>query len=188
MKHAFLFATLTLCSLLAACDGGSDGHSITIESGVHLSNGSIRTKDGQIILRTSNAPDAMISAQGDLTINQQSVAADPAMRDLLKSYYQNATAVHTDGIATGKAGADVGKQAMESVKEGLANGHPDQIGPEVEAKAQLVKEAALKICQDLNGVQAAQNQLAAQLPAFKPYGHIVSADDVSDCKDGIHVH
>jgi hypothetical protein len=188
MKHAVLLASLTLCSLLAACGSDSDSYSITHDSGVHLSNGSIRAKDGQITLRTSDTPDATITAQGDLTINQQTVAVDPAIRDLLKSYYQNATAVRTDGIATGKAGAEVGKQAVESVKQGLASGHPDQIGQQIEAKAQVVKEAALKICQDLGGIQSAQDQLAAQLPAFKPYGHIVSINDVSDCRDDIHVH
>ena len=188
MNYAALLVTLAACSLLAACNGDSDSHSITHDSGIHLSNGSIRAKDGQIIVRSPDSPDAMISDQGDLTINQQAVTVDPAVRDLLKSYYQNATAVRADGIATGKAGAEVGKQAVESVKQGLASGHPDQIGQEIEAKAQIVKEAAMKICQDLGGIQSAQDQLTVQLPAFKPYGHIVSSDDVSDCRNNIHVH
>jgi hypothetical protein len=187
MNYATMLGTLALCGLLAACGNDSDSHSITSDAGVHLSSGSIRAGDGQITLRTSGTPDAVISAQGDLQINQQAVTVDPAVRDLLKSYYQNAISVRTDGIATGKAGAEVGEQALKSVTKGMTSGHPDQIQAEIEAKAQVVKEAALKVCADLGNIQSAQDQLVAQLPAFKPYGHIVSADDVSDCKNDIHV-
>jgi hypothetical protein len=188
MKYPILLGVSMLCGLLAACDGNSDSHSITRGTGVHLSNGSIRAENGQITLNTADAPDAAITAQGELTIHQQAVAVDPASRNLLESYYQNALAVHADGIATDKAGENMGEQALQSVKQGLASGHSDQIKQQLEAKAQILKESALKICQDLGNIQSAQDQLATQLPAFKPYGHIVSADDVSDCKNDIHVH
>jgi hypothetical protein len=127
MKSATALGMLTLCSVLAACGNDSDGHSITRGTDIHLSSGSIRSENGQISLSTSEAPDAAISAQGQLTINQQAVAIDPASRDLLKSYYQNAIAVHADGMATAKAGEDGGKQAVASVKQAIHSGHSDQI-------------------------------------------------------------
>ncbi|GLQ48698.1 hypothetical protein ACFFJT_16955 [Dyella flava] len=187
MKYATALGMLTLCSVLAACGNDSDRHSITRGTDIHLSSGSIRSENGQISLSISEAPDATISAQGELTINQQAVAVDPASRDLLKSYYQNAIAVHADGMATAKAGEDVGEQALESVKQAINSGHSDQIQQQIEAKAQVLKETALKVCQDLGNIQSAQDQLATQLPAFKPYGHMVTADDVSDCRNDIHV-
>lgn len=181
MNYAKLLGTVALCGLLAACGHGNGG--IHIDTGIHLSHGGIHPGDGQITVYASNAPDAVISANGDLQINQQAVAVDPAVRELLKTYYQNAMMVRTDGIATGKAGAAVGEQVTKSVAGALASGHPEQIGQDVEAKAQLVKRAALKICQDLGAIQAAQDQLAAKLPAFQPYSHLVRSDDISDCEN-----
>jgi hypothetical protein len=184
MKYTNLLGTLALCGVLAACGHGNGDYStIHIGPGIHLLHGGIDTSGGQITLYTSNAPDAVISANGDLKINQQAVAVDPAVRELLKTYYQNAMMVRTDGIATGKAGEAVGQQALKSVASGLANGHPEQIGQEVEAKAQQVKQSALKICQDLGAIQTAQDQLVAKLPAFQPYGHLVSGNDIGDCKN-----
>jgi hypothetical protein len=182
MNYASALATLALCSLLAACGHDTDGQSIDFGGGMHLSHGGIRAGDGQITLLAPHAPNAVINANGDLQIDQQPVAVDPAVRDLLKSYYQNAITVRTDGIATGKAGAAVGKEAVRSVMSSLSSGNTDQIKQQVEAKAQLVKQSALKLCDDLGGIQAAQDHLVAQLPAFQPYGHIVSGDDVNDCR------
>jgi hypothetical protein len=187
MKRVSVLATLTLCGLLAACGNGSDNH-LSISTGdTDMLNGNIRLGHGQVTLRAHDAPDASISANGDLQINQQSVATDPAVRELLKSYYENAMMVRTDGIATGKAGEAIGEEVAKNVASNLASGHPDQIQPDVEAKAQLVKQAALKICEDIGNIQTAQNQLVTQLPAFKPYGNIVSASDVSDCKSDTYV-
>jgi hypothetical protein len=180
MNHANVFRMLALCGLLTACSHDNEGYS---GARIHLSHGGMHLGDGQITLYASNAPDAVITANGDLQISQQAVAVDPVARELLKTYYQNAMMIRTDGIATGKAGAAVGAQAVESVASGLANGHPEQIGQDVEAKAQQVTQSALKICQDLGAVQTAQNQIAVKLSAFQPYSHLVSMNDVSDCKN-----
>jgi hypothetical protein len=187
MKHAIAFCGLALCAMLAGCGDGSGKSSIDSDGDFHL-HGSIQVRDGYVTLKTANAPDATISATGDLHIDQQAVAVDPAVHALLQSYYQSALNVRDDGIATGQAGAAVGEQAVKSVAADVASGHTDQIQQQVEAKAQMVKLAALKVCQDLGRVQAAQDQLVVQLSAFKPYGKIVSIDDVNDCKSDIHVH
>jgi hypothetical protein len=191
MNFAKMFGTLLLCGVLAACGHGNGDHSIEfahIGPGIHLYHGGITPGDGQITLYVSDTPDAVITANGDLQIHQQAVSTDPVVRELLKAYYQSAMMVRTDGIATGKAGAAVGEQAAKSVVSGLASGHPEQIGQDVEAKAQLVKQSALKICQDLGAIQAAQDQIAAKLPAFQPYSHLVGKNDVGDCKEGTTVN
>jgi hypothetical protein len=187
MKSVSALVTLALCGLLAACGHGSDNHLVVITGDTDVLNGNIRLSDGHVTLRARDAPDAIISANGELQINQQSVSVDPAVQELLKSYYQNAMMVRTDGIATGKAGEAVGEQAVKSVASNLASGHPEQIQQDVEGKAQAVKQAALKICQDLGNIQSAQDQLVTQLPAFKPYGHIINADNISDCKNDTYV-
>jgi hypothetical protein len=176
MKYVTRFGIVTLCGAISACSGHVDDLSNT-----DMLNGAIHLSNGQVTLRAENAPDAIINANGDLQINQQNITTSPAERDLLKSYYENALMIRTDGIATGKAGAAVGAQALKSVANGLASGNTDQIQQQIEAKAKAVKDAAQKICQDLANIKTSQDQLSTQLPAFKPYGRIVSGDDVDDC-------
>lgn len=194
MHRVPLFAgVMALCGLLAACSDHSDNHDITIvHSGgritvinstiTGLSRGRLHLGNGAVAVRTDGAPDAIISANGDLQIDQHPVAVDDAQRSLLKSYYSNAMLILTDGIATGKAGATLGEEAAKSVVTRLASGDPDKIQQDIDAKTKPLKEAALKICTDLGNVKNSQDQLAATLPAFKPYGDIISGSDVDDCK------
>lgn len=172
MKRAVLLGTVLLCGAIAACSDEGDSDML---------NGSIRYSHGEVTLHTKDAPDAVINANGDLKINEQAVQTSPAEQALLKSYYDNVLMIRTDGIATGKAGAAVGAQAIKSVAQGLANGNSDQIQQQIDVKTKAVTDAALKICQDLANVKTSQDQLVAQLPAFKPYGNVVSGSDVGDC-------
>jgi hypothetical protein len=184
---------IALCGLLAACGDHSDDHNVTVvNSGGHisvynsningLSHGRIQLSNGNVTIRTESAPDAVINANGDLQIDQHPVAINDAQRALLKSYHDNAMMILTDGLATGKAGAALGQEAAKSVLTNLANGNPDKIQQDIDAKTRPLKEAALKICTDLGDVKQNQDQLAAALPAFKPYGNVVGSDDVDDCK------
>jgi hypothetical protein len=182
MRHSWI-GVAALCCLLAACGDHSDGHVTVINSTIGgLSNGSIHLGNGDVTVRMSHAPDAVITANGDLRIAQHPIAVDATQRQALKAYYGNAMAILTDGIATGKAGAVVGEEAAKSVVTRLASGNPDKIREDIDAKVKPLKEAALKICDDVGKVKQSQDQLAATLPAFKPYGNVISGDDVEDCK------
>lgn len=194
MRHLSSLSILALCCLLAACDDHSDDHSITaVNSGGHvtvvnsdigsLSHGGIHLGNGEVTVHANGAPDAIISANGDLRIDQHPVAVDATQRDLLKSYFSHSMMVLTDGIATGKAGAAVGEDAAKSVLTRLASGDPDKIQQDIDAKVKPLKEAALKICDDLGNVKGSQDQLAASLSVFKPYGKVIAASDVEDCKN-----
>jgi hypothetical protein len=180
MRHATLSGLLTLCCVLAACGQQSDHIIIAGRSGVV--NIPLGLDDGHVTLHAQDAPDATISANGELQIDQQPVTTSAGERELLKSYYENAMKIRTDAIATGKAGAAVGAQALKSVANRLASGDPDQIKQDVNAKTQIVKASVLKLCQDIGNTKTAQDQLSTQLSAFKPYANIISADDVNDCE------
>jgi hypothetical protein len=182
MKYAVALGLFSTCLLISACSEQSGSHS----GGAHVLNGSIQLGNGQITLHTWSAPVATISANGDLQVEQQTVMVDPAARELLKSYYASAQSIHVDSVATDKAGEAMGDQIAQSIKTQLANGHPEQIGKDVEAQTKPLVQAALKICQDMSDIKATQDQLVNQLPAFKPYGNIVGANDISDCKSDIH--
>ncbi|MEP6897263.1 MAG: hypothetical protein ABI870_01920 [Rhodanobacter sp.] len=183
MSRRNLLGLWVMAGLLAACGRSPDNGFIGFGNS-SLLNGGIHIRDGQATLHVHGSPDAIIDAAGDLTIDQHAVEVNPAERSLLQQYYLSALAVREHGIETGKAGAAIAGQALSSVAKGIATGDTDQIDKQVDAKADQVKQTALKICGDLAGIKAAQDGLAAQLAAFKPYAGIVESGAVEDCRKG----
>ena len=174
MSPRYLIALLAL-ALLGGCHGGM--------SDVTIANGTITLRHNEVRLHVSGAPDASIAANGDLKIDGQMVPIDPAARATLQHYHQAVSDVREHGIATGKAGIAIAGQAVSSVVKGLASGDTDNIDKEVDAKTRKVEQEAMKICGDLVNIKTAQDNLATRLPAFKPYGAIIDAHEITDCRD-----
>jgi hypothetical protein len=184
MSHSRLIGAFIVCGLIAGCGNNSDHVNIISSGYTSIANGGITVNAGTVTLHSAGAPDATINAGGDLSIGGNALTTDAAQREQLQHYYNSVLAIRDHGIATGKAGAAVAGEAIKSVASGLANGDPDQIGKQVDAKAQKVTDAAMKICQDIDGIKAAQDNLATQLPAFKPYAAIVDDGDIRECRRG----
>jgi hypothetical protein len=168
--------TVLVSASLAVGLLGCGDHSRSIS----VAHGHLTVYAHEVRIEHSGAPDARITEGGMLRIGSEEVALTPEQKTTAAAYYAAAMAIPAHGIATGKAGAEVGVAAVKEVASGLARGDTSQIGAKVEAKADAVKEAALQICADLEAVRAAQESLAASLDAFKPYA-VVTAADVGDC-------
>ncbi len=182
MPPARLAGLLLMTTLLAACGDGHSNISIISSGNSSLVNGGINLRDDKVTLHTHGAPDAVIDSAGNFSIEQKSLAINPAQRALLQDYHRNTVAVRQHGIATGKAGVAIAGQAVKSVVKGLASGDTDSIDRDVNAKAAKVEQEAMKICDDLANIKTAQDSLATQLPAFKPYAGILDGDDIADCR------
>lgn len=63
---------------------------------------------------------------------------------------------------------------------GLLSGNPEQIEERIKQEAQAIETDAMKICDHLPGLLAAQTALAAEVQAFGPYASLTQ-DDVDDC-------
>ncbi|MEO7148628.1 MAG: hypothetical protein ABIY40_01600 [Rhodanobacteraceae bacterium] len=164
MKHKFLFACLLLAPALAACsdsDIGGSGH-FNGGFGVNFDNAGL-------VINASGKPSAHINANGDLRIGDALVTVTPAQRELLKGYYGEAMAVRDDGIATGKAGAALGLHAVGSVFGNLLSGTPDKIDQDMDTRSKSVDASAQHLCGDIMQLKTIQQNLAAQLPTFRPY-------------------
>jgi hypothetical protein len=183
MSPRHLIFALLATTLLAGCGNSSD---LTDFGSTTIAHGAITVRHGETRLHVSDAPDAVIGADGGLHINGQTVPTSQPQRDLLKRYSAAATAVREHGIATGKAGAAVAGAALKGVAASITSGDSKQIEKHVDAKAKLVEQEATKICLDIADIKAAQDALAAQLPAFKPYAGIIGADDAEDCQKHDH--
>lgn len=178
MSSRHLSFALLITGLLAGCGNGSGMSDFGSTS---IANGGIQVRHGVVTLHVSDAPDAAISTRGELSIGGNIVATTPTEQVLLKDYAASAVAVREHGIATGKAGIAVAGAAIEGVAAGIASGDSNQIDRHVDAKAKKVDEAANRICLDIARIKVAQDALAAQLPAFKPYAGILGASAGADC-------
>lgn len=179
-----LFPVLLAAALLAGCNSSSD-HLTLIDGGnTSIEDGAIRVEGSQIVLHPEHGASATIGSSGDFAVDGKPVDITPAQRALLLQYYAGAAAVREHGVATGKAGAAIAGEALKGVASSVAGGDGKSTEDRVNAQADKVKQAALKICDDLEQIRNAQDQLATQLEAFKPYGQVITADSVSECRKG----
>ncbi|MEO6250187.1 MAG: hypothetical protein ABIO59_05850 [Luteimonas sp.] len=160
---------LALAMVLAACDSRENDRSFSHFSVVD---------DSHVAIHARGAADAILAADGSLSIDGKTVATTPQQQVLLEAYYHGVDVLRRDAIATGAAGIATAGTAIVSVVSGLASGDPDSIGPKVDAKAAKVEAGAMKICADIAQLRKQQVTIAAQVEAFRPYDFI----EASDCK------
>lgn len=125
-------------------------------------------------------PKATITPQGDLLVEGKPVDITPAQRALLLQYRQRIIGIAEAGMAVGVKGADLAGKALAETFSGLIHGDADAAGKRIEAEGEKLKADAHRICTQLPGMLETQQQLAASLPAFKPYA-TMTQEDVDDC-------
>lgn len=169
MKHKpWLGAVLMVCGALMA------GCGMDMDADTTMMNGAIVLKGNRVVLSPENQPKASIDSSGSLTIDDKTVSVTPAQQALLMAYYMNVVDVHNTGIKMAKVG---GKVALQAMAHAASTSHEDKAK---DATQELV-DMSLGICKDTAGIKTVQDQLAAQLPAFKPYAGIVSSASVDSC-------
>jgi hypothetical protein len=170
MKHRRTAILLALCVTASACN----------ISDTNLADGKIVYSDGLVTLHVSGVPNAVINATGDLQVNDKVIHVSDAQRGLLMLYYQNVADINHTGKEMGKVGAMMGGTALKNKMQGKSDTEQKQ---DAETGSQQLHQLSGKICQDQVNIKAVQDQLNAQLAEFKPYGNILTQDDVSSCHD-----
>lgn len=126
---------------------------------------------------------AEITPQGDLLVAGEKIPVNDRQRALLVKYRGEVIAIATAGAHIGAQGADFGVRSAGKALRGALSGNGDQVEAEIEAEARAFEARALEICDRMPPLLESQQQLAAQLPAFKPYATMTQAD-VDDCREG----
>lgn len=163
---------LVLALSLAACKPQT-----SIDNG----NGKIaRFGDGELTINADGYPKAKIGANGDLVIDGKAVALTPDQRKLVSAYYGELEGITQAGIAVGKQGAKMAGKAVGAAISGVISGNTDDIDARMDAEAKKIEAEANKICTRLTGLRTAQDALAAQVPAFRPYANL-DQQDIDDC-------
>lgn len=182
MKLQRMICVILAAAMVAGCHYSSDTSVTTTTTHLFrensLANGRITLRNNVVLLHGRNLPDATISHFGNLSINRHPVTVEPAQRALLEDYYLNAMAARGDTIAVQRNGAAYGGNVLKRMAHTLLTGSPDQA---TEAKVTNLRQRFVKICQDLSGIESAQDQLAASLPAFRPYADLIKRGAGNDC-------
>lgn len=180
LRHSSLLLALT--ALLAACsDSGSD---VQVFGGqTDIINSHLTLHEGKVTIRVSGAPHAEVGPDGTFAVDGKDIAVNDAQRALLKRYNASAQTMRKDAIATGKAGMATAKQAINHAVDHVTHTNDGGAGDnQVEAAAANVKQAAARICDDLVAMKTAQDELAVQMDAFKPYAHALDDASVEKCR------
>ncbi len=182
MSFRYLPCALILAALTTACSGSGDDVQV-FGGNIDIINNRITLHDGVVTIKTSGVPDATVNAQGQLAINGHDVAVNDAQRAVLQRYNTAAQAMRTDAIATGKAGASTATQAVTAAAGKITGAEGAEAArAKAEEAAANVKQAAAKICEDVATMKSAQDELATQLEAFKPYAHALGDANLEKCR------
>lgn len=182
MQARYLACPFLAVALLAGCGDHDSGFNLISAGNTSIDNGAITVRGDSVRLHPDTGPTATIDSSGNFAVDDKPVTVTPADRSLLQQYYAAATAVREHGIETGKAGAGIAGAAIKGAVSSIAGDDDHASENQVQAQTDKVKQAAMKICDDLAHIRVAQDKLAAQLPAFKPYGGLITAGSVDDCR------
>jgi Protein of unknown function (DUF2884) len=192
LRHSLLFAALLCASMLSACSdkasSGTDPGEPTTLIGKAVKEAADEGRKGlataNIQVSKNQQPKAEITPQGDLLIDGKQITATTEQRKLLLEYRGHITGIAEAGIGIGLQGADLAGKAVGEALKGVLTGNTDQIGQKIEAEAEGIEKAAVKLCKLLPAMKVTQDKLALAMPEFKPYA-TMDQSDVDDCgKDG----
>jgi hypothetical protein len=91
------------------------------------------------------------------------------------------SAIASAGMDVGMQGARLATRAMGEAVRGVFSGDGDKVEKRIEAQAEPIRQAALKLCDQLPGMYRTQQALKASLPAFAPYA-TMDANDFDECR------
>ena len=129
-------------------------------------------------------PRAEITPKGDFLIEGKAQAIDAEQRRQLLAYRGQVVGIATTGIDIGQRAAEA---ALDEVGDSswvglLFNAMSGRLERRIERVVrQQVEPAVRGICRQLPAVRASQQQLASNLPQFRPYATL-EPGDVEDCE------
>lgn len=128
-------------------------------------------------------PAAQITPQGDLLVDGKAVAINARQRQQLLDYRGQVIGLAKIGIDGGEKAAMAALEAADvSLFSLIVGGLSGSLERRVEASVkQHVVPLVQTICQRLPRVLESQQQLAANLPQFRPYASL-ERDDIDDCE------
>ena len=162
---------LAMCVVIAACDMPDFTYS--------GKNGKITLNGNLLTLHVDGVPNATLGSSGDFDIDGKVVSLSPTQHGLVMLYYQGVMDIREQALGMGKAGAAAGVEALQKSIDGKSDpNEKKKIDDDVSSQTH---QLSLKMCQDEANLKTVQDQLIAQLPAFKPYGGVFPGRSIDEC-------
>ncbi|MGH8184543.1 MAG: hypothetical protein ACREPH_12880 [Rhodanobacteraceae bacterium] len=173
-RLAILSCSLVLLSACAAFH--------TADNDLDAASRQLTTQNIKLTSDSTGVPDAAITPQGDFVVADKVVAITSRQREDLLAYRAQYIDIAQQGIAIGHQGVDVGRRAMAPMIFASLFGASDKaIDASMDKRLAGVREATVKLCDRLPALMAAQQQLANDLPVFKPYATL-KQKKIDDCR------
>ena len=159
----------------------------TADRDLDMASRQIATGNMTLTADDAGAPKAAITPQGDLLVAGKPVALSTRQRDEVLRYRAQYIEIAQQGIAIGHQGVEVGRHAVAPMIFASLFGASDKaIDTSMDKRLAGVREATAKLCDRMPALMAAQQQLAADLPAFRPYATLTQKK-IDDCRqDALH--
>jgi hypothetical protein len=109
----------------------------------------------------------------------------PGQRREILAYRAQYIDIAQAGIAIGHQGVDVGRRAVvPMIFASLFGASDETIDASMDKRLAGVRDATAKLCDRMPALMAAQQQLATDLPAFKPYATLTQ-EKIDDCRQDV---
>lgn len=173
-RLAILSCTLVLLSACAAFR--------TADTELDAASRQVAAENMTLTTDDADAPKAAITPQGDFLVAAKPVALTARQHKEVLAYRAQYIDIAQAGIAIGHQGVDAGRHAMVPMIFASLFGASDKtIDASMDKRLAGVREATAKLCDRMPGLMEAQQQLAADLPAFKPYATLTQKK-IDDCR------
>ena len=181
MSFRYLPCVLALAVLTSACSSDND---VQIFGGsTDVVNGHITLSDGRVTIKMPGVPNATVDPNGQLAIDGHDVVVNDAQRALLQRYNGAAQHMREHAMQAGKAGVATASKELGAVARKMTGADTaEQTKQKVEDASKDILQATAKICDNMVEMKTAQDQLAAQLDAFKPYATALDGENVEKCR------
>lgn len=159
----------------------------TADSDLDAASRQIATGNITLAADGASVPKATITPKGDFLVAGKSVELSAQQRDEVLYYRAQYIDIAQQGIAIGHEGVDVGRRAMAPMILAALFGASDKtIDASMDKRLAGVREATAKLCDRMPALMATQQQLATDLPEFRPYATLTQKK-IDDCRgDALH--
>ena len=180
MRRVLTSASLLIAVLFLA--GRASAAQISVSTGGH----GIDVKGDRVLIHHAGDPDAEISPGGGLRIGGRTVVVAERDRVLLERYDRRVHRIEDRAIDVGIDGAQLGITALAAAVVAVVTGNHQRVEDAVRPDAEALREKAMRICKDVEELRSLQDQIAADVPAFRPYAAI-EAHDLAECRAHEHM-
>ena len=154
----------------------------TADTDLDTASQQITTGNMTLTADDAGVPKAAITPRGDFLVASKPVALSVQQREEVLAYRAQYVEIAQAGIAIGHQGVEAGRHAMVPMIFASLFGASDKtIDASMDKRLAGVREATAKLCDRMPALMAAQQQLATDLPAFRPYATLTQKK-IDDCR------